>query len=171
MKYRDKVKPQETYNKWTVLGRDFRIGKYWWAVCQCKCGFVNVVMSDNLVSGTNKGCKECKRCARLQMPNIKIGDVFGVMTLMSAPYYDKNRECNKWRVDVECKCGWVGDVSAQLILKRKGYHRGCKYYSMGKCKKYGSKKRQIQGRFLEQASQEIHRHGLHVWQTMRAWIL
>ncbi len=123
-----KTKPNDKYNDWTVLGYEFHIGKRWFVVCRCQCDFINVVSVYDLLANTNKSCGVCRR---QKCQSIKKGDLFGCLCVIEIPYYDRFRKWNKWRVNVECKCGWIGDVSVKLLLRGRHHHKVCKYYIQG----------------------------------------
>ncbi len=120
-----KTRAGEQYNNWTVLGPEFHIVKKWYVVCECKCGFINAVCVDDMISDNNKGCG----CSMRKVPPINIGDIFEQLCVTSLPYYERFRkQGNEWRVNVKCECGWSGDVSAELLLKGRHFHKGCQFW-------------------------------------------
>jgi len=121
------TKPGDYSNGFKILGCEFELKGKWYVVCECKCRTIGVLDLSNIMRGIQK-CIVCRR----KKPKLLKGDIFGFLTVESEPYYDISRKENKWRIKASCKCGWVGEVSAKLILKNRIHHKGCKYYCQGK---------------------------------------
>jgi len=48
------------FNKWTVIERDFSVkSKRTYFKCVCSCGNKKSVLSQNLINGQSKMCKQC----------------------------------------------------------------------------------------------------------------
>lgn len=50
-----KIKKYDTFTRWTVMDVN-RIGKYYYATCQCNCGNSKQVRQDSLLNGDSRSC-------------------------------------------------------------------------------------------------------------------
>lgn len=115
------------YGRLTVIEREGSIrGQAAWK-CLCECGNYTIVAGSQLRQGitTSCGCRKKETCKRGQDPSIKVGDVFGNLTVIKDlglfPYYNTGRNRRKYLC--QCKCGSITEVWGNSI--KSGHKSSC----------------------------------------------
>ena len=116
----------QVFGNWTVIKREGSLNNKSTWLCKCSCGTEKTVIGHNLKNGISKscGCKimtETRKQAYKNRPsNVKIGDVFGRLTIIEKTDKRLNR-CKLWL----CKCICGKDVLTTSTLLTSGKKRSC----------------------------------------------
>lgn len=130
------IKPGDKFNQLTVLRTNVdRRGGVYYHECQCDCGKVKLVRSNNVKTTLSCGCAHQGVNQGLKII-LKPGDVYGRLTLVREADI-KVGAYNKW--DCICECGNEHTVSRQSLLR--GTTRSCGCLRIENLKKLGLEKK------------------------------
>jgi hypothetical protein len=139
IKHRHKLEGQR-FAKLVVLSRAGDVnGKYPAWNCQCDCGNVLVVLSNNLLKGTSKSCG-CFRDAKKRITKHHfdlLGQRFGKWLVVE--HDPSKKKIAYWFCECECGCSRsVNSMSLRRGLTKSCGQRGCRIgrYSLGTSAKH-----------------------------------
>lgn len=125
----------QKFGRLTVLHRDESKpkGKVYW-VCQCECGNIKSVMSQNLIKGMTKSCG-CLH--KEQLSKIRFDDISGQQFGFLIPLHITGEKDQFGGYIWHCRCtncGGFKDVPATLLKQGKTKSCGCISNSFGEAK-------------------------------------
>lgn len=108
----------DTFYNWKIIGHSDKRGhnNSTYVKCQCICGKIKDVDLHNLRRGQSKSCGCIKPIKPINVQQIKIGDVFGKLTVI-----EKTDGKNCWKC--KCECGNITFASGNRL--RSGMKRSC----------------------------------------------